>query len=86
MDTDIPSSSKSTKDRANRALVHDEFSPIEVVCAKTNKKVKKSLCKHCEPDSKFRVLAGRNPSNMRDHLNAHHKDIFARVKGIFLLH
>ena len=86
MDTDDPpSSSKSKKPRANRAHVHDEFVEIEVVCAEKKKKVKKSQCKHCAPDSRFRVLAGRNPSNLRDHLEAHHKDVFARVKGIFLL-
>ena len=75
-------SSNPPKGRKNRSVVHQEFSQVEVTDPETKKKVKKSLCKHCSPDSKYRVLSGVNPTNLRDHLNAHHPDVFARVKGI----
>ena len=76
-----PSTSRPIKERANRALVHDEFEQIEVINEKGDR-IKKSQCKHCDPDSRYRVL-GKNPSSLRDHLKAHHPDIYLRSKGIF---
>ena len=75
-------SSNPPKGRKNRSVVHEEFIQLEVIDAESNKKVKKSQCKHCAPDSRYRVLSGVNPTNLRDHLKAHHPEQFARVKGI----
>ena len=79
-----PSRTKPPKERANRALVHDEFDHIEVI-SETGEKIKKSQCKHCAPDSKNRVLTGRNPSNLRDHLKSFHREVYLRSKGNFYL-
>ena len=74
---------KFTKPRANAAVVHGEFEQIEVIDPDNPEQIiKKSSCKHCPAGHRFKVLTGRNPTNLRDHIRSFHADVELRLKGI----
>ena len=74
---------KSTKPRANASVVHGEFEQIEVIDPDNPEEtIKKSSCKHCPVSHKNKVLTGRNPTNLRDHIRSFHADVELRLKGI----
>ena len=74
---------KSTKPRANAAVVHGEFDHIEVIDPDNPEEtIKKASCKHCPVGHRYKVLTGRNPTNLRDHIKSFHADVELRLKGI----